>query len=156
MRFVVQILKLSLHNMKLLKVLLHGQFHSFILSCGSYKYFLFCSTPANSHCISFYLDNGLHINPLCSLYLQMVSRKFWDISFLLFLPYRYCSSFLPSITDEVTINSIRFFVLELMELLFGEPISFLCSYFQYYIHKLMSQGLLIKFMSQDLLNKLMS
>ena len=29
-----------------------------------------------------------------------------------------------------------------MELLFGEPISFLCSYFQYYIHKLMSQGLL--------------
>ena len=46
-----------------------------------------------------------------------------------------------------------------MELLFGEPISFLCSYFQYYIHKLMSQGLLSKLMSQQgllKLNKLMS
>ena len=39
-----------------------------------------------------------------------------------------------------------------MELLFGEPISFLCSYFQYYIHKLMSQGLLNKLMSQGLLS----
>ena len=39
-----------------------------------------------------------------------------------------------------------------MELLFGEPISFLCSYFQYYIHKLMSQGLLNKLMPQGLLS----
>ena len=85
--------------------------------------------------------------------LFVLTNGFWKVlRYLSCFSYRYCSSFLPSITDEVTINSIRFFVLELMELLFGEPISFLCSYFQYYIHKLMSQGLLNKLMSQGLLS----
>ena len=77
--------------------------------------------PPNPHCISFHPDNGLQISPPLRVKPSFPGEKLSDI-FLAFIlqpqpTTSYCSFFFPSITDEVTIYSIRFFVLELMELL---------------------------------------
>ena len=77
--------------------------------------------PPNPSCISFCPDNGLQISP--PLFLQESLTFFsWAkvVRYLsCFYPTTtsYCSFLFPSITDEVTIYSISFFVLELMELL---------------------------------------